>query len=62
MPLGLEFATIYVYDIGKGLEGIEGNSDGEDDIEGETIDMQREKVQKIGGAFNEEIEIFEEDE
>ena len=61
MLLGLEFAPIYIDHIGKGLEGIEGNPDRKDYIEGEALDVEGEKIEEVDGALDEEIEVFEED-
>ena len=60
MPLRFKFAFVDIDDVGKSLESIERYSNRQDDVESETIDMEREEVEEIDRTLNEEVEIFEE--
>ena len=61
MFLRFELAFVDVDDVGQGLESIEGNTDRQDDVQRETIEMEGEKIQEINRALDKEIEVLEED-
>ena len=60
--LRTEVPAVDVDDVGEGLEGVKGDADGQEDVQREAVDAHRKEIQKVDGALQEEIEIFEKDE
>jgi len=50
---------VQIDDVGKSVEGVEGNADGQDDVERQRVDLEPKVQQQLRKGFRKEVEIFE---
>ena len=61
MSFRLDLASVNVNNVGERLEGIEGDTDGEDQLERDEIRFSAEEIPDGNGGIRKEIEVFEEE-